>query len=232
MTDDFANTKLSVMGLLGVTEVAGRLGVTTRQVQHLVARGDLHALARGVIDETSVERYLSARQGSRRRAWSETTAWGAVALLSHRDAGWMGEAQRSRLRARLRTLGPEELVSRARQRAAVARYAGHTSTTTRLRTEIVDTSRAAESLGLAAATSVDGYVAVEDVDALVARHGLMRNDDGRITLRATAMHLAVVTDLADAGTVLAALDLAESLNIREHRVGLDALADALGRFRG
>lgn len=220
------------MGLLGIAAAAGRLGVTTRQVQHLVARGDLHALARGVIDETSVERYLSTRQGSRRRAWSEATAWGAVALLTDRDAGWMGEAQRSRLRTRLRTLGAEELVSLARQRAAVARYAGHTSTAARLRIEIVDTARAAEVLGLAAATSVDGYVALAEVDALTARHGLIRNDDGRITLRGTAMDLAVVTELVGAGTVLAALDLAESLDIRERRVGLDALADALERFRG
>jgi hypothetical protein len=78
---------------------------------------------------------------------------------------------------------------------------------------------------------VDGYVAVDDVDPLVARHGLIRDDNGRFTLRATGMPLAVVAELVQAGPVLAALDLAESLDIRERRTGLHTLAEALERFR-
>ncbi len=219
------------MGLLEVAEVAARLGVTTRQVQHLVARAELRSLARGVIDESSVDRYIATRRASRRRAWSETTAWGAVALLSGREATWMGESQRSRLRARLRALAAAELVGRARGRAAVTRYGGHASTAARLREELVDTTRAAEALGLAATTAVDGYVAVAEIDSLVARHGLMRDDDGRFTLRATRMDLAVVAELVQASPVLAALDLGESLDVREQVIGIDALEDALERWR-
>jgi hypothetical protein len=132
----------------------------------------------------------------------------------------------------LLTVDADELVSHARQRALVARYVGHASTAARLRTEIVDTTLAAESLGLAATTAVDGYVAVGEVDALIGRHGLTRDDLGRIALRVTAMDLAVVAGLAEAGTVLGALDLAESLDVRESRAGLDGLSDALVRFRG
>jgi hypothetical protein len=42
----------------------------------------------------------------------------------------------------------------------------------------------------------------------------------------------VVSELATASTVLAALDLAESLDARESHVGLDELDDALARLRG
>lgn len=218
--------------MLAVSEAAERLGVSTRQVQHLVARGELRSLARGVVDETSVERLLAVRRGSHTRAWAESTAWAAVALLSGREAGWLGESQRSRLRGRLRGLGAEELVERARGRASVTRYVAHRSAGERLRAELVDTTSAAERLGLAATNAIDGYLATTDLKAAAARHGLIRDDTGSVTLRATSMDLDVVRDVVSAGDVLAALDLAESLDVRERRAGVDALDRALGEFRG
>jgi len=220
------------MSLLAVSEAAERLGVTTRQVQHLVARGDLRSLARGVVDETSVERLLAVRRGSHTRPWAESTAWAAVALLSGRAATWLGESQRSRLRGRLRALGAEELVERARGRAVVSRYVAHRSAGERLRDDVVDTSSAAGRLGLASTTAIDGYLAATDLGAVVARHGLIRDDTGSVTLRSTSMELDVVRDLVSASDVLAALDLAESMDVRERRAGTDALDRALGEFRG
>jgi hypothetical protein len=220
------------MTLLAVTKAAERLGVSTRQAQHLAARGELRLLARGVVDETSVDRYLAVRGGDHRRAWSEATAWGSVALLSGVTPTWMGESQRSRLKGRLRALSAVELVERSRERAEVTRYAGHASTATRLRAELIDTAGAAKSLGLADTDAVDGYLPSDELTDVVACHGLIRDDTGRLTLRATTMDLEVVAELAGSGTVLAALDLAESLDARERQVGLDALDDALARFRG
>jgi excisionase family DNA binding protein len=220
------------MTLLTVNEAAARLGVSTRQVQHLAARGELRLLARGVVDETSVDRYLAVRGVNHKRAWSEATAWGAVALLSGVTPTWMGESQRSRLKGRLRVLAATELLERSRERADVARYAGHSSTAARLRTELVDTAGAAKSLGLADTNSVDGYLATDALADVIARHGLIRDDTGRFTLRATTVDLAMVAELAGAGTALSALDLAESLDARERHLGLDALDDALARFRG
>jgi excisionase family DNA binding protein len=219
------------MALLTVANAAERLGVSTRRVQHLVANGTLTALARGVIDETSVDRYLASRAGFRGRSWSEATAWGAVALLSGRDASWMGDSQRSRLRSRLRIRTAGDLAGRARGRAVVSRYTGHTSTASRHRDQVVDTSAAAEALGLTATAAVDGYVAAGALDVLIARHGLVRDDAGPFTLRATGMPLDVVAEVAHAGPVLAALDLAESLDVRERRAGVEALTRALERFR-
>lgn len=220
------------MTLVGVSTVAERLGVSTRQVQHLVARGDLRQVARGVIDESSVDRFLAVRGDLRRRAWSEPTAWGAVALLAGAEAEWLGSRQRTRLKTRLCELSSIGLVERARDRAVVARYRAHSSAGRYLRTELVCPVDVAGQLGLAETKDLDGYLGTADVDGTVTRHGLVRDDEGRVTLRATNMDLDVVRDLAGRGTVLAALDLAESLNVRERRSGLVALDQALEGFRG
>jgi hypothetical protein len=66
----------------------------------------------------------------------------------------------------------------------------------------------------------------------VSHHGLIRDDEGRITVRATTMDLEVIRDLMQRSVVLAALDLAESLEVRERRAGLGALDRALEAFRG
>jgi hypothetical protein len=232
LADRFVYAKLSVVSLMAVSEAAERLRVSTRQVQHLVARGELRQLARGVIDETSVERLLAVRQGSHKRAWSEATAWGAVSLLSGGDAEWMGETQRSRLRSRLRGLSATELVERARQRADVTRYRAHSSAGRHLLGILVYATNVAGRLGLAETNDVDGYIAAADVASVVRNHGLIRDDEGPVTLRATTMDLGIVRGLANRSVVLAGLDLAESLDTRERRAGLDALDRALEAFRG
>lgn len=78
----------------------------------------------------------------------------------------------------------------------------------------------------------DCYVAFQDVAGVVQTHGLIRDDDGRVVLRATTMNLGIVRDLANRALVLAGLDLAESLDPRESRAGLEALDQALEDFRG
>lgn len=215
-----------------MSEAAERLGVSTRRVQHLVASGHLRQVARGVVDETSVERLIAVRGDSHVRAWSEATAWGAVALLSGVAADWVGERQRSRLRARLRTSSAVDLVERTRGRAVVTRYRAHSSAGKYLLAEIVHPVDVAGRLGLAETNAIDGYLATDDVAAVVSRHGLIGDDTGRVTLRATTMDLDLVREVCDSALVLAALDLAESLDVRERRAGLDALDRALEVFRG
>lgn len=220
------------MALMSVSAAAERLGVSTRQVQHLVASGELRSLARGVVDATAVERLLAVRGGSHTRAWSEPTAWGAVSLLSGGDADWMGETQRSRLRSQLRAMTSVDLVARARERAEVTRYRAHSSSGQYLLGVLVHAAEAAGRLGLAETNNIDGYLSSDDVASVVRNHGLIRDDEGRVTLRATTMDLGIVRDLANRGVVLAALDLAESLDVRERRAGLEALDRALEGFRG
>lgn len=228
LTDNFVIANISVMEFVAMTDAARWLGVTTRQVQYLVARGDLRLVAPGLIDRASLDRHIATRQGSRRRAWSESTAWAAAAILSDVPAPWLGPTQHSRLKGTLRRLNGIELVSRARGRAEVHRYQGHSRAAERLRHELIDTSDAAAVLGLIEAPDrVDGYVAAHDLNKIVARHALIEDAGGHYTLRATTMDLATVRTLAEKAPTLAALDLAESLDIRERQTSLNFLDDRL-----
>jgi len=220
------------MSILEVSAAARRLGVTTRQVQHLVAEGRLRQVARGLVDAASVDRLELVRHGSSTRAWSEATAWAAVALLSGVTPDWLGPSQRSRLKGRLRQMDAAALVERARGRASVTRYGAHDSTSNRLLGILVYAPDASRNLGLTASSAIDGYLDASDLAGVVSRHGLERDDAGRVTLRATGMDLDTVRQLAGAGVVLTALDLAESLDARERRAGLGALDQALEEQRG
>ena len=220
------------MPMFGVSEAAERLGVTPRQVQHLVARGDLSSVARGFVDASSVDRLIAIRRGGRARAWSEATAWGAVALLAGVEATWVGESQRSRLRAQLRELSAEQVVARTRNRAIARRYAGHPSAASRVRDAAVSTHLAARRLGLADVNAVDAYVGTDEVDESARTYGLVLDSSGTFTLRAPSMAMDVVRELIENGVVVAALDLAESLDVRERSAGTKGLEDALDAFRG
>ncbi|NNU26998.1 hypothetical protein [Isoptericola sediminis] len=218
-------------GFMAVSEAAERLGVSVRQVQNLATRGELRKVARGLVDATSVERHLAVRIDSHTRAWSSSTAWAAISLLEGDQPDWLGVSQRSRLAKRLREISVDELVERSRGRAQVFRYAAHSSALRHLQHEVVHKREAELRLGLASSDAVDGYVAESALGGLVGRYGLARDDDGLVTLRATAMRLDVVRRLADRGPLLAAVDLAESLDVRERSAGRDALERALGEYR-
>lgn len=219
------------MSVLEVGEAARILGVSPRQVQHLVAAGSITPIARGVVDAQSVDLLVARRGVSHRRPWAPETAWAAVSVLSGGDAGWLGGPQRSRLRSRLYDFDAERLVERSRARAVVTRYRAHPSAKKRLRKRIVTTDSADELLGLADSSKVDGYVAASELGDVVQEFGLLRDDSGEVTLRATTMPLNVVADLAASSTTLAALDLAESLDIREQTAGLARLTRALEEYR-
>lgn len=231
MTTSVAKATLVVMpDVVTTREAAVRLGVTPRQVQRLARDGRLVQLAPGVLDRTAVEQLL-ALTGRRRTPWDPDTAWAAIALLSGLTAPWMGTTQRSRLRRRLREIGPQELAERSRTRARVLRYAAHPSSIDRLRPHVVEPS--GEGLALTPRTSrtLDGYVACAALDRRVREHGLAPEPGGRITLRATSMPMDVVREIA-ARPLLAAVDVMGSLDDRERRAGTDMLESALEAFRG
>jgi hypothetical protein len=217
------------MGLVTVAEAARRLDVSTRQVQHLVKSGELSQLARGVLDEISLERFEAVRQGSHNRAWSESTAWAAVSLLSGGRAEWLGDTQRSRLKSRIRRLTAVDLVERTRGRATVTRYRAHSSVRQSLRDGLICSAAASAQLGLTESNAIDGYLSGDTVEDLVRGIGLIRDDNGLVTLRATSFDLLTVRRLAG-GVVLAALDHAESLDSRERRAGIEALTSVLTDF--
>jgi len=206
----------------------------TRRVQQMATKGDLSFIARGLVDRTSLDYHLGTRQGRHTRAWSTHTAWAAVALLSGVEVDWLGTVQESRLRRSLRATGAQALVSRARNRARVHRYAGHSSTAARLRNEVV-VVRPASQLGIAGDDGrFDGYVVTGSLANLVTRHALIEDTQGHFALRATDFEIEGIAAIAHSGKipVLTALDSTGSLDARERGVAIEVLDKALAQFRG
>ena len=221
-------------GHIGVNEAAALLGVSVRHTRRLADDGHITMSARGLIDLASVHQYLAIRQGKTTgRAWSEETAWGAVALLSGVDVEWLGAVQRSRLRGTLREIDSVDLARRSRNRAKVQRFSGHESAAARLRADLVVPNR--DALGLVSVgeqQGADGYVAADQVDRLVAKYALREDPAGAYVLRATHFDLETVRRIASAAHTLVALDAAASLDPRERAEGHRILTERLDAFRG
>ncbi|WP_369371274.1 hypothetical protein AB1046_21255 [Promicromonospora sp. Populi] len=222
------------MEIVTVSDAAERLALSVRQVQRLAHAGDLVSIGPDRLDWGSVLRHEAAHKGHQRRAWAEATAWAAIALLTHVEVTWLGEAQRSRLKGELKRSTPEELVARTRNRATVHRLMGHRAVVDRLADEVIGSGSTSEVGELTGATGeqVDGYVSVARYDRLVTRYRL-RNavEEGNVTLRATAFDLAIAAQIAERGDVLAGLDLGASLDPRERSAGMRSVKQALVRSR-
>lgn len=222
------------MALMTTQQAAERIGVSMRHVQRLVADGGLVAIGTDRVDADSVAQWLAQRAGSRVRAWEESTAWAAVALLEGEPAPWIGQAQRSRLRSTLADVSATELVARSRNRAEVHRFHAHPRAVSHLTHDVVDSGSTRGIGGLTAAKDrIDGYVDRAAVRRLMQRYRLEADPGGNVVLRATGAEMDVVTDLADGRrNVLAGLDLAGSTDARERSAGLRILDRALVRLRG
>ena len=213
-------------------EAASLLGVSVQRANRLIEAGHLDRVAHGLVYRASVERYIAAGHGGRKRVWAEHTAWGAIALLSGESADWLGDVQILRLRAALREMsGAAEMVTRCRDRAIVRTYSGHRAAAARLREDLVSTDTAALGLvTLSDDTRTDGYVTEGRLDDIVRRNALREDSAGGFVLRATGFDIDIVRRLAT-GSLLAALDAATSLDPRERGVGERTLAAALERFQ-
>jgi len=77
-------------------------------------------------------------------------------------------------------MGASALVERCRDRAVVTRYHAHTRAGRYLAAGLIEAARDPR-LGLGETDAIDGYLAARDVDDVVRRNGLIRDDDGRVT---------------------------------------------------
>lgn len=222
------------MALMSTQQAADRIGVSVRHVQRLVAGGGLVAIGPDRVDAESVAQWLAQRAGSRVRAWAEPTAWAAVALLEGRPAPWLGQPQRSRLRSILAAATGAELAARARNRAAVHRFAAHPRALDRLARAVIPSGATTGIAGLtAAADRLDGYLDADVLPRLVTQYRLAPDPGGSATLRVTSMPTDVVAELAGGRHhVLAGFDLAGSTDARERSAGHRLLQRAVERLGG
>jgi hypothetical protein len=216
---------------LAIEEAASALGVSTRHVRRLADSGALTRIARGVVDRGSVDRYLASQRQGRTRAWAEHTAWGAVAILSGQDAGWLGATQVSRLRSSLREIDEaDDLLTRMRDRARVHVFVAHRAALPLLRDQIVSTDLRPLGITDAVDEGVDGYLAETDIDGVIDTLGLRVDAGGTVALRTTAFDFDRVRNLVGTSTV-AALDAATSSNPRLRGVGRRKLGELLEVYR-
>ncbi|MFE1592033.1 helix-turn-helix domain-containing protein [Nocardia sp. NPDC058705] len=216
-------------------QAAAALGVSVRHVRRLVGAGQLTSVARGLVARDSLDRYLASADTGRRRtrAWSEHTAWGAIAVLTGAEPSWLGVTQAARVRSVLRDLTePAELIARVRDRATTRIFTAHSSALPRLQAVIqsADLGR----LGIVDAVAnndLDGYISARQFDETVRRLGLRPAVAGNVTLRVTDFDFDVVTRLVSEGPVVAALDAATALEPRIQGVGSRVLAKALEGYR-
>lgn len=212
-------------------ETANALGVSTRHARRLADSGAVNRIARGLVDRDSVDRYLCSQHQGRTRSWAEHTAWGAAALLSGGDAGWLGATQASRLRATLRELDDDEvLLTRMRDRSRVHTYMAHPAAHSRLRELIIPSNYGLVGMADASAAQVDGYLPEADLDAVVHAHALRADASGIVVLRTTGFDVDQVRALVATPTV-AALDAATSTDPRLRGVGRRALVEQLKSLR-
>ena len=164
-----------------------------------------------------------------------TTAAAAVALVEGLSVDWLGQAQRSRLRAHLRQMAGTDLAARTRNRADVRRARGHRAAVGRITATIVvsGSDRTIGDLTAASSDRVDGYVTDDQFADLVARYRLDESigSSANVILRVTGFDLGQVAEIAQSGDVLAALDLGASLDVRERSAGLAVLDERLEALR-
>lgn len=228
---------IAIEGAMSVVDAAKLLHVTDKQVQHLGRIGDLAYVARGLLDSGSVQALHDRRQGRHTRGWSSRTAWAATALLSQSDAAWLGQAQVSRLKSRLRDIDSAHLVSATRNRARVGRFAGHQAVARRLDREAGAWARRAlpQLVSPGHVEEGDWYVDGRHVAHLIERYGLVPDIGGPYTLRVVETDDDVtpelLADLIGHADVLAALDAATTRDPRERGVAIRNLDDVLAEFQ-
>jgi excisionase family DNA binding protein len=214
-------------------DAAERLGVSRRQVQRLIASGELAAQRTAgdawLVDALALNALARARP-SRGRPWTAETAWAALWWLSGLDVDWLGGRTEARLRDRLRSLSANDLVLAARRRATAHHFRASASFLAPLRAEVVLTGASATSPAVFDLTSdesrVDAYCAAGSAGDLAARFHLAPAARGNVTLRETLL-TPVVRDRHAMPTAVVALDLAESVEPRERAAGRRVLEGLL-----
>ncbi|HEY3549247.1 MAG TPA: hypothetical protein VGK17_24500 [Propionicimonas sp.] len=213
---------------------AGRLGVSQRQVQRLIAAGELRASRTAgdawVVDAVAVNALVRTRP-ARGRPWSPGTAWAALWQMSDMDADWLDRRSTRRLSDRLASLDAQGLLHAARRRAVVHHFRASDSFVTELTAHVVRSGTSAVTPGAFGigrdAARVDGYCDDGALAALVHDFHLIDDPRGNVALRAAALRALSIGDRDEMPVAVVAADLAESLEVRERAAGIRVLESLL-----
>lgn len=203
---------------LNVHEAARQLGVSPRDVQFHIARGNFNRARRGEVDRLTFERHrrLVANDGT--RPWKEENAWAAIALLSALPVPWVSTNQRLRLQRELEGMSATRLLTQTRHRTRVLTVdltASHDRSLWQRATRL-PVSEARESHAAAPSSVIpqQRYIPAAELGG----HPPQRRRTGasrRGILRVTRISRALVLDIASSSRLLQSLDRLEWIDASE-----------------
>ncbi|MYI55593.1 MAG: helix-turn-helix domain-containing protein [Acidimicrobiia bacterium] len=219
------------MRLFSVAAAAEELGVSPRRVRQMLLRGALAGQRVGgvwVVDEPALRLAERARRPAH-RPWTAAAAWAVLALACGEEpAGSPAAGSRARERY-ARGLG--ELLDQLRERAALRWFYAHPAAVPRIadRDGVVRTAASAapdHGLALAGTGPLDAYIRAGELATLLNEVPMEEGaDPHNVRLRTVQDDCWPFPPGAVAAPLpVVALDLAESLNARERRLGAEILA--------
>lgn len=223
---------------MSVAEAANHLNVTPRQVQRLVAAGDLPA-QRGVGDSWMLDG-SAVRERARLgvgpgRTWNPSTAWAAMDLVATGSTARLRGSALSRLRRSMRSMSAEEFVRQAQGRSQARRVSQTRRRREALSGELRLTGASAladpnlaRSLGLTpgVATDLEGYLVQSEWEHIAERYGLVPDVDGDVLIHVAGVEQPKITPL------VVAVDLCLRGSVRERSSALSVLSRYLSAVGG
>ena len=219
---------------LTATQLAERLGVTTRRARDLLRNEEIagHQLANGtwLADSDAVARYeVTAVRGSG-RTLNVATAWGLLWELSGLDAKWLNTSTRSRVRQRIHAEDAASLAAAVSKRSRAHRFTAANAELASI--DLIRTGRAAVSILdtdlIEDSRKVLGYVQTGTVEDYARTHFMIPNRVGDDVILEITLPIEYSAETMPASVVAA--DLAMSTDTRERSAGLRALEELRQRW--
>lgn len=219
---------------LTATQLAERLGVTTRRARDLLRSEEIagRQLANGtwLADSDAVARYeVSASRGSG-RTLDAATAWGLLWELSGLDADWLSASTRARVRRRISESDADALAAAVSKRTRAHRFTA--ANAERASAGLIRTGRAAVSVLdtdlIEDARQVAGYVRSGTIDDYARSHFMIPAAAGHDVIFENTLPIDYAGETMP--TAVVAVDLAVSTDTRERSAGLRRLEEMRQRW--
>lgn len=216
------------------TQLAERLGVTTRRARELlrseVITGRQLANGNWLVDSDAVARYeVSASRGSG-RTLDSATAWGLLWELSGLDAEWLSASTRARVWRRIRDSDAAAISVAVSRRTRAHRYTA--ANVERASAGLIRTGRAAVSVLdtdlIEGVQQVSGYVQAGTIADHAKDHFMIPSAAGNDVIFENTLPIDYNGETMPAAVVAA--DLAASTDTRERSAGLRALEELRQRW--
>lgn len=230
------STSSNISGHYSSTQAAQLLGVTDHEIARLVRDGELSAIKVAgrafLLNASDVHLYAVIRQG-KGRPLSASSAWAALWVVSGLDADWLDYSQMRRLRIKLESITPEELVWQTRRRMGAQRFRASQSFIPKIKDELVLTGRSCISVLKSELTEqneiLEGY-ARSNLHDLGERYHLAKDATGNVIIHTAEGEQRLFDGVEQAPIAVVAADLAFTLDTRERNAGLSVLRRLIDEF--